>query len=62
MKVRGLTDVDDYHWRTLLWCLRHGGSDAGWDWRDWRLEWTYIWYDGPNWYLHIGPAWMRLSA
>lgn len=62
MKLKGLTDTDDYHWSTLLWAMRHGEWLCGTQWSAWHLSWEYVWYDGPNWSLQLGPVWVALDC
>ncbi len=62
MKITGLTDHEDYHLRAILWCACHGSWNRGVDWRDWDLNWEYVWFDGPNWFLQVGPFWVGLRS
>ena len=63
MKLRGFTDIQDWHWRTLLWMLiRPEHWDGGVTWREWRLSFDYTWYDGPIFQLCIGPFWFGLAT
>lgn len=63
MRLRGYTDTDDYNLITLLSMMKDRDYWAsGFDWKDWRLRWTYDWYDGPIWQLWIGPLWVSVAA
>lgn len=62
MKFKGLTDTEDYHWETLLWCMWYGEYYFEFTPDEWHVKAIYDWYDGPFWVLWIGPFYMVLSS
>lgn len=32
--------------------------DVGWTWREWKWAAGRTYYDGPIWYLRLGPFWL----
>lgn len=40
--------------RELLWLLRHGQWDAGWNWPELVFGVGRTWYDGPIWFANFG--------
>lgn len=38
---------------------KFGISNVGCNWRDWCLTFQHWFYDGPYWYLQIGPFWVQ---
>lgn len=62
MRLRGLTSVDDWNPRTLLWMMRRRECwHFFWDWKDCRIGGIYTWYDGPMWHLFIGPLCIAIA-
>lgn len=63
MKLTSYTGTDDYNIRTLFSMMADRDYwTAGVDWKDWRLIWTYTWYDGPIWQLIVGPFWVSVAC
>lgn len=61
MKLRGNTNTDDWHPMTFLsMMLDRRCWNCGVTLKEWRLRWTYTWYDGPIWQLEVGPFWVAL--
>lgn len=63
MKLQGFTDSQDWHPLTLLSMMADRECwECGVFWREWRLEASYTWYDGPLFHVYIGPLWIGLST
>lgn len=62
MKLFGKTDSADWHPLTLLAMMadRHAWQ-CDIEWREWKLSAEYVWYDGPLFFVCIGPLWIGLS-
>lgn len=62
MKRDGYTDPEGWRLSTLLHMARDRGCWAfGVNWRAWRCEAIYLWYDGPIWAVQVGPFTVSLS-
>ena len=61
MKLKGFTDSQDWHWRTLVAMLADPKTwECGATWREWAFDASYTWYDGPIFQVRIGPFWAAL--